>query len=77
MNHINIRQVASFSKRLLEAEKKSTDSKNSDEQNDHIRNVFEQECNLEVIQALSEKANSKEDDVWKKRQVDVGSITIR
>ena len=77
MNHINIRQVSSFSKRLLEAEKKYTDSKNSDEQNEHFRNVFEQECNLEVIQALSEKANSKEDDVWKKRQVDVGSITIR
>jgi len=70
VNEKRQRQV-SFSKQII-------DNKHfelSDIEKDFMNTKFENECNKEVIQALSKKPKDKLDDISKQRQLQTASIT--
>ena len=49
----------------------------SDIEKEFMNTEFENECNKEVIQALSKRPWDKVDDIYKERQLQAASITTR
>ena len=76
MRHQHVQRV-SFSDETSDSDKRGVKRKDNNTSSDDSDTDSERECNLEVFQTFSHKQENLEDEVMKKRPIEVTSITLR